>query len=98
MGTIKRIHTTEFKKNVVLALLKEAETVGQICSKFGIHPTQARRWREKVLAGIPEILSEQGPENELQKKDILIEELYKQIGQQKVEVDWLKKKVGLVAH
>lgn len=98
MGTMKRQHTTEFKKNVVLALLKEAETIGQICSKFGIHPTQARRWREKVLAGIPELLSDQGVKNELLQKDKFIEELYKQIGQQKVEVDWLKKKVGLIAH
>ena len=30
-------------------------------------------------------------------KDMLIEELYKQIGQLKVEVDWLKKKSGLIS-
>lgn len=97
MGTIKRIHTTEFKKNVVIALLKEAETLGQIASRFGIHPTQARRWRDKVLAGIPELLSDQGVKRELQEKDKIIEELYTQIGKQKLEVDWLKKKTGLIA-
>ena len=94
MGNIKRKHSTSFKIRVALDLIKEKESVAAICSRYSIHPTQARRWRDRAL----EILSA-GFDNKSatkeKKKDELIEELYKQIGQSKVEMDWLKKNMGI---
>jgi putative transposase len=93
--SIKRQHSAEFKLQVVLALLKQEKTMSQICSEFKIHITQARRWKEKALEGMRTSLNTNGAGN--QKTDDqsqLIEELYKQIGQLKVEADWFKKKVG----
>lgn len=66
--------------------------MSQVCSRFGIHPTQARRWKEKALQVLEHSFDGNGIEAKVKEKDQLIEELYKQIGKLKVEVDWLKKK------
>jgi transposase len=93
---IRRVHTPAFKKQVVLAMVRGEKTRGEIASEFGIHPTQADKWKQQFLAGIEQIFSE-GVKDEAKERDKLIEELYKQIGQLKVESDWLKKKIGLVS-
>lgn len=92
--SIKRVHSAEFKLSVVLALMKQEKTLSQICSEFRIHPTQARRWKEKALEGMKGSLNGQGVSQKLEDNAQLIEELYRQIGKLKVELDWLKKKLG----
>jgi transposase-like protein len=95
MGNIKRKHLPAFKAKIALELLKETDTVSAICSRYAIHPTQAGMWKERALSGL-ELLFSAAPDLEAKRKDELIEELYKQIGQLKVELDWLKKKTGAV--
>lgn len=92
--SIKRVHSSEFKLSVVLALMKQEKTMSQICSEFRIHSTQARRWKEKALEGMKGSLNGVGVSQKLEDDTELIEELYRQIGKLKVELDWLKKKVG----
>ena len=91
MGNIKRKHPASFKSKVALELIIGAEPMSAICSKYSIHPTQARRWKEKLLAALPDIFDNK-TKSDSSEKEKLIEELYKQIGQLKVELDWLKKK------
>ena len=93
MGNIKRHHPPAFKAQVALALIQESDTIAAICSQHGIHPTQAGLWKQQALAGLATIFAD-GPTHALKHKDQLIEELYRQIGQLKVDLDWLKKKVG----
>lgn len=92
MSNIKRRHSAAFKSKVALELLKETASQSAICSRYSIHPTQARRWKDEALAAMQTQFSERGKVSESKEKDELIEELYKQIGQLKVELDWLKKK------
>ena len=94
MGNIKRFHPASFKARVALELLKEIETAAAICSKYGIHPTQAAVWKKQLLGGAENLFSDK-PSNQLKEKDEIIDELYKQIGQLKVELDWLKKKLSV---
>jgi transposase-like protein len=95
MGNIKRVHPASFKAKVALELIRETDTVAAICSKYSIHPTQANQWKSLALTGLEASLSGK-PLIDLKAKDDMIEELYKQIGQLKVELDWLKKKVGAI--
>lgn len=95
MGNIKRFHPASFKAKVALELIQGAETMAVICSKHGIHPTQANAWKQQALEGLTAIFAG-GASKELAAKDELTDELYKQIGQLKVELDWLKKKVSTV--
>jgi len=93
MGNIRRIHPPSLKAKVAVELIKETETLSAVCSKYSIHPTQAGMWKQKALQGIGKIFSGKSDYDD-QKKDKLIEELYRQIGQLKVELDWLKKKAN----
>lgn len=93
-NNIKRQHSAEFKTSVVLEILKGEKTVAQISSQYGVHPTQIKRWKDRAVSGIKGFFSDP-PDKMLSEKDRLIGELYRQIGQLKVEADWLKKKMGL---
>lgn len=95
MTNLRRKHTAVFKVRVILELLKEEKTSGQIASQFGVHPTQVRFWKKQALTGLEEVFAH-GYKGELARKDELIEQLYQQIGQLKVESDFLKKKMGLL--
>ena len=82
-----------FKARVALEAIKGQKTIAEISSAFGIHSTQIAKWKSLALAELPSIFS--GPRTQLAVADTaLIDSLYQQIGQQKVELDWLKKKSG----
>jgi len=87
----KRFHTSKFKAKVALDLIK-GEVMSSICSRYEIHPTQAGRWREQALKGLEGVFSDKRS-NETEKQKETINELYRQVGQMKVETDWLKKKL-----
>jgi putative transposase len=80
-----------FKAKVALEALKGEKTLAQLSSEFGVHANQIRQWRKQLLDELPKLFSDRRQKGE-QEKDDLISELYRQIGQLKVEVDWLKKK------
>jgi putative transposase len=92
-SNIKRQHTPAFKVSVALELLKETNSLSQICSQYSIHPTQARNWKIQAIQVLQNGFTNK-PVQDLARKDELISELYRQIGQLKVEFDWLKKKMG----
>jgi len=96
MGNIKRKHSVSFKTKVALELLQEKDTLSSICSRYAIHPTQARSWKIQAMETLQSGFTGSSRNNELKQKDQLIDELYKEIGQLKVELDWLKKKFNQV--
>ena len=77
------------------AVIKAHKTTAQIAQIFGVHPTQVGGWKKQALAGLPEIFGN-GHEHLRQQADAEKDELYKQIGQLKVELDFLKKRAGLI--
>ena len=82
----------EYKARVALAAIKGEMTMSEMASKFEVHASQITRWRKQVLEGLREIFS-QGKTSSSDRTDPkLMDDLYKQIGQLKVEIDWLKKK------
>lgn len=93
MGNIKRKFSAAFKAKVVLEAIKEEETLGQVASRYSVHPTQVKQWKSAALAALP-VLFEKHQGGALKQKDELIEQLYKKIGQREIELDWLKKKIG----
>ena len=54
MTTARKNYTPAFKAQIVQELLKEEQTITQIASKHGVHPTQLRRWREAALQAMPD--------------------------------------------
>ena len=88
---MRRGHDGAFKAKVALESIKGEKTLAQLSSEFGVHANQIRQWRKQLLKELPKLFSDRRQKGE-QEKDDLISELYRQIGQLKVEVDWLKKK------
>jgi putative transposase len=93
MATRKR-YDSRFKARVVLEALKNDRTIAAIASEHGVHANQITKWKRHVLDELPWIFSTKR-ESAQRDNEALQAELYRQIGQLKVELDWLKKKVGV---
>lgn len=89
----KRQHTSEFKSRAVLEMLRGELTVSELAGKYEVHPTQLHKWKKHLLDSMPEIFGQKREKVEKDDEELKAE-LYQQIGKLKVEVDWLKKKVG----
>ena len=68
----------------------DEKTIAEITAKYGIHATQINLWKKAVLTVLPEAFSSKRKRQE-EDQQALIDELYKQIGQLKVENEFLKK-------
>lgn len=88
---IRKTHDSAFKARVALEAVKGEKTITQLSSEFGVHPNQISQWRKQVLKALPDLFSNRRNKEDKGQED-LISELYRQIGQLKVEMDWLKKK------
>lgn len=87
-------HTPVFKAKVAIDAIKEEKSSTELAGLYQVHPNQIRNWKSIAVKGISELFAGKRQRDD-KSKDELIGELYRQIGQLKVEVDWLKKKSGL---
>ena len=93
MKNKRKNHSAAFKARVAMAAAKGDKTIAELASEFVVHPTQIAQWKKQLLESTTEIFS-RGRQREKANQDELTSELYRQIGQLKVELDWLKKKSG----
>ena len=90
---IRRNYDESFKTKVVLEVLKEQKTLAQLSSEFDLHATQIGEWRKQVVSGIPSLFAGKKTIISEEEKEDLTAPLYQQIGQMKVELDFLKKRL-----
>ena len=91
----RKQYDARFKATVALEAVKEQQTIAQIASAYGVHPNQVGQWKKQLLSELPHLFSD-GRKKETRNHSELTASLYQQIGQLKVELDWLKKKAGLL--
>jgi len=87
----KKRYGAAFKAKVALEAVKGEKTLAQLASVYDVHTNQISQWRKKLLENLPALFSGKGNRRERDRKE-LEAELYRQIGQLKVELEWLKKK------
>lgn len=97
--SIRRVHDrtggpAQFKTKVVLEALKGHKTLAQLSSEYGIHATQITIWKQQASEGLPTLFSGQSNSSlSPQDREEIEAPLFQQIGQLKVENDYLKKKL-----
>lgn len=90
----RRKHTGQFKARVAIEAIAGHKTVNEISTEYGVHASQIHKWKKQALAHLPEVLDD----NRRSRRDtqqILESRLYQQIGRLTMEVEYLKKKLGL---
>jgi len=90
----RKQHTGQFKARVAVEAIAGHKTVNQIASEYGIHPSQVNKWKKQALERLPEVLCD-GRGNNNGRQEEVESRLYQQIGQLTMELEYLKKKLGL---
>jgi len=85
----RRKFTSKFKTKVVLDVLKERKSLSELAQKYEISPQQISKWKRDFLANAESVF-EGNPKNPKTEAEQEKDQLLKMIGQQKVEIDFLK--------
>ena len=97
MATRKQ-YTAKFKARVVVEAMRGEKTLNQLGSQYGLHPVQIAHWRRTALDHLEDLFvdgrTRRGEDADGETdRDALFEE----IGRLKVELDFVKKKAGMLA-
>ena len=93
MSKERRKHSPSFKAKVALEAVKGELTVAGMAARYEVHPGQIQAWKKALVGGAANVLGgnqDQGRKDE----EALIARLYQQIGQLKVERDFLAERSG----
>ena len=93
MKTQRKTYSAEFKGKIAVEAIRGFKTINELASEYGMHPHQINMWKAQLLQAAPGVFSGRADQKE-KEGEALRDQLYQQIGQLKVELDWLKKKVG----
>jgi Transposase and inactivated derivatives len=90
MSVQRKRYSAEQKARIALEAIKGQKTANEIAAEYGVHLTQIAQWKKQALDGLPDLFAT-GKSKQGQSEEALIASLYQQIGQLKVQVDWLGK-------
>lgn len=91
MAKIRKTHSNDFKSKVAIDAIKQQKTLNELTAEYAVHASQIHAWKKQALESISSAFSKK-KEVEVQDQQVLIDELYRQLGQVVAERDWLKKK------
>jgi transposase len=95
MGNIRKNHTSVFKAKVALEAIKEEETTAQLAARYEVHPTMINSWKKQLESGASGLFDSGRKARKDKETEETVAELYRHIGQLKVERDFLAKRPGI---
>ena len=90
----RRSFSGEMKARIAMEAIKGQRTIQEIASHYGVHPNQVRQWKQQAMESMAALFTDRRARDS-EAEEALKAELYQQIGQLQMELDWLKKKSGL---
>ena len=84
----RRKFNSSFKAKVALEAIKGQQTLAELAKKFELSQVVISRWKSEFAANAGSVFDKPGKSDE---PDVDTQELYAQIGQLKVENEFLKK-------
>ena len=93
MSQGRRKHSPAFKAKVALEAVKGEETVAQLAGRYQVHPSQIQAWKKALTEGAAGVFGN-GQDQKARSDAGLVARLYQQIGQLKVERDFLEERSG----
>jgi transposase len=94
MKRTRQKHNAAFKAKVAVAAIKGDRTVAELASAFGVHPNQIYNWKKQLVDGAASVFEGGGTAAEGMAGEAQVDLLYRQIGELKVENDFLARKLG----
>jgi len=96
MGSKRKTFSPAFKAKVAIEAIREEKSISELSTQFEVHPNMIRAWKKQFLNESESIfVDKRRSKNKQSDSEQDPDQLFKQIGQLKVENDFLKKKLGL---
>jgi transposase len=95
MTTTRKRYSAQFKARVAVEAIRGEKTLSQLAAQFQVHPVQIAQWKKAALEQLQESFVD-GRTRKAGGSEFDAEALYEQIGRLKMELEWVKKKAGLL--
>ena len=92
MSRKRRNFNSEFKAKVAVDALRGEQTLAELAKKYDVHPNMITAWKKELMERAGELFEKGGKAKS--DSGVNADELYKQIGQLKVENDFLARGLG----
>lgn len=92
MARQRRKFSSALKAKLAIEAIKGQRSVSELAGQHQVHPSQITQWKKQLLDSAEQVFSD-GRVIEKKDQEELLAKLYQQIGQMKVELDWLQKKL-----
>ena len=93
MSIGRRKHSPAFKAKAALEAVKGEEAVAQLAARYEVHPGQIQAWKKALVEGASGVFGN-GKEQKGRNDVALVARLCQEIGQLKVERDFLAERSG----
>lgn len=91
MSRSRRNYSSSLKSKIALEAIIGSSSINEIAREYKVHPNQIGIWKKQLLEKLPTIFDNpRGPKTDSNAD--LIDQLYRKIGKQEIEIEWLKKK------
>ena len=89
---MQKTYDKKFKSKVALEAIKEEKTLAEISSKYGVPAKRISIWEKDALSYLSEAFENKSKSKKKDYDEITRDDLLKEIGQLKVDNEFLKKK------